>query len=297
MNRKKTIVVVSLIAAVLAVAGMIAVHLWMTERARTEKEIAERKAFYNRFGISADGTDEFVALPAFLPHALGPMRIGADLFHDARFFRNKYRTCAVCHTLSNGGTDNAIHRGVLTRPICNSAFASFFMHDGSISNVHDVVRLMIEDHRFGGGGSLEKTVKRLTGDDALVKRFKTVYPDGFTPSNIVDAVVNYQRTLMTPRGRFDEFCNGKANALSDDELRGFDVFKRQNCAQCHSGPALGSMKMISGIKVPALRGLAFRTKYMRDGSRSDLSAVLPFMPAKNMSAEDRSALIKFLKCL
>ncbi len=297
MDKKKILVLTSFLVAAIAVAGMFAVHMLLVAKAEKAKEIAARKALYNSFGIESDGSNEYVPLPGMMPHNLGAMRIGSDLFRDKRFARTPYRTCAVCHDISKGGTDEVIRRGVLTRPLCNSAFTTFFLHDGSVSNVNDVVKLMLEDSRFCGGGPLEETIKRLSSDQALVKRFNAVYPTGFTPSNIVNSIVNYQRTLFIPRGKFDSYCDGRQDALSQYELKGFEVFKRQNCVKCHSGPALGTMKMSGGKKVPGLRGLALRKKYMHDGSLSDLGSVLQFMPMKDMSPAERSALVKFLKCL
>ncbi len=298
MDRKKITVAISFLVAGIAIVGIVAVHVMMTAKAEKEKKIAARKELHNSYGIASDGTKEFIPLPQMLPHNLGAMRIGNDLFHDSRFFRTPYRTCAVCHDVSKGGTDEVVRRKVLTRPLCNAVLANYFLHDGSVSNINDVVKLMLEDSRFGAGGPLEERIKKLSSDVALVKRFQAVFPDtGFTPSNVVNAIVNYQRTLFTPSGKFDLYCDGNANALSQKELKGFEVFKQQNCTKCHDGLALGGMKVCDGKNVPRLRGLALRKKYMHDGSLSDLGAVLQFMPTEKMTRQNRTDLIKFLKCL
>ena len=46
------------------------------------------------------------------------------------------------------------------------------MHDGGISNLHDVVRTMIVTPYFCGGNSLDVVLSRLSADAPLVKRFE-----------------------------------------------------------------------------------------------------------------------------
>ena len=67
----------------LAAAGVWGVRAWTTQR-QVERTVAARKAFLARFGIDSDGRQAFIALPAQLPHALGPAQLGADLFCDRR---------------------------------------------------------------------------------------------------------------------------------------------------------------------------------------------------------------------
>ena len=67
----------------LVVAGMLGLRAWR-EHQLTEEKVAARKAFLARFGIDSDGRQEFIALPPLLPHAMGPAKLGEDLFCDRR---------------------------------------------------------------------------------------------------------------------------------------------------------------------------------------------------------------------
>ncbi len=280
----------------LAVVGMIMAHFW-TEQRREEAKFEARKAFLARFGIASDGRSDFVALPPSLPHAVGPSRLGEDLFCDRRLAQSKRRTCAACHQLNEGGVDNEVHGGVLTRTVMNASFSPVFLRDGSLTNLADVVVQMIERRDRAGGGDLDKVVRKLGADERMLARFRICYKTGLTPENLLDALVQYHRTLLSPRSQFDRYWGGKKDALDASQKEGMEIFRRRNCLSCHDGPALGGLRVSKGRKVPVLRGLGSRRVYLSDGSRTDLGAVLTLMPQGNLEAPERAALVSFLKSL
>ena len=115
------------------------------EAARLEAEAAAaREALYRQFGIEAPGTRLFVPLPPRLPHHLGRAKLGQKLFNDPRLARSKYFVCGTCHWLGAGGTDSKIHHGVRTRPVYNAAFATSYLHDGSLPDLRAAVAHMVE---------------------------------------------------------------------------------------------------------------------------------------------------------
>lgn len=286
----------ALAMAALAVAGVFAVHGWLADR-RAAAEAAARSAFLARFGIVSDGTRQFVPLPPVLPHGALQAELGQRMFCERKLARTSRRTCGYCHLLNEGGTDGQVHGKVLTRPAVNAVFAPFYLHDGSISNLHDLVVRMIEDHDFSGAGSLDKAVLKLAADEQTLARFRAAYPDGLTASNVVDSIVQHCHTLVTSGTPFDYYCGGRAEALDARQRRGMELFRQRKCLSCHDGPALGTMKMSEGRKVPALRGAPRRRAYLSDGSLNDLGAVLSRMPGGDLEAEERAALVSFLKAL
>ena len=72
--------------------------------------------------------------------------------------------------------------------------------------------------------------------------------------------------------------------------------RRQKCTDCHYGPALGTLKVIDGKKVPGLRGLSLRRAYLPDAT-TNLNAVIIRMPGGDIKGYDRTALADFLKIL
>lgn len=280
----------------LVVLGVFSMRTW-TERRQAEETVAARKAFLARFGIDSDGRQEFIALPPMLPHAMGPAKLGEDLFCDRRLAQSPRRTCAACHRLNEGGVDGELHGGVLTRTVMNASFSPIFLHDASLTNLSDVVVQMMTRRDRAGGGELEKIVRRLGADEKMLERFKACYETGLTATNLVDALVQYNRTQLSPRSPFDRYWDGKSDALDAVQKEGMEVFRRRSCLACHDGPSLGGLRVSEGRKVPSLRGLGARRVYLADGSRTDLGAVLTLMPQGNLEETERAALVSFLKSL
>ena len=290
------VVVAALVAAAVAVVGTFLVHGW-SERRRADAVAADSQALLARFGILSDGRSPFVALPPVLPHGSLQAGLGASLFSERKLARTRNRTCAACHLLNEGGTDGKVHGAVVTRPVFNAVFAPFYLHDGSVSNLQGLVRRMVEDAAFSGAGPLEKAVVKLSADEKLLARFRQAYPDGLTADNVVDAIVQHCHTLISGNMPFDAYCGGRADALTPQQIKGMELFRQRNCLSCHDGPALGTLKMSEGRKVPALRGISRRRVYLSDGSCGDLGAVLARMPEGNFEAEERAAVVSFLKAL
>ena len=296
MTAKGWIYAAALTAAVLAVSGMFAVHAWLANR-RAAAEAAARSDFLARFGIVSDGTQPFVALPPVLPHGALQADLGQRMFCEKRLARTSHRTCAYCHLLNEGGSDGKVHGKTITRPAMNAVFAPFYLHDGSVSNLHDLVVRMIEDPDFSGAGSLDRAVRKLADDAQVQARFRAAYADGLTASNVVDSIKQLCHTLVTGGTPFDSYCGGRREALDARQKKGMELFRQRKCLDCHDGPALGTMKMSEGRKVPALRGVPRRRAYLSDASLNDLGAVLSRMPGGEMEAEERAALVSFLKAL
>ena len=296
-NRKQRWVFAAAVAAaVVAVAAVFVVHGWNARR-RAAAAAAERQAFLAKFGIVSDGTQPFVALPPCLPHGALQARLGQEMFCERRLARTSHRTCGACHLLNEGGTDGKLHGGVLTRPALNAVFAPVYLHDGSISNLQGLVARMVESPDFGGAESLEKAVLKLAADEKILARFRETYADGLTPANVVDCLVQHCYTLVTGNMPFDRYCGGRADALDPVQKKGMALFQERKCLSCHDGPALGTMKVSEGRKVPSLRGISRRRVFLTDGTRGDLGAVLSLMPGGDLEPEERAALVSFLKAL
>ena len=275
------------------------------EAARLQAEAeaaAAREAVYRQFGIDVPGTRLFVPLPPVLSHNYGRAEIGRKLFNDRRLTSSHVSqnlVCGACHWLGAGGTDSRIHHDVLTRPVHNASFATSYLHDGSLPDLHAVVGMMIEHPHFSGGGPLAGVAARLAEDAALAARFKIEYGEkGLTGSNVVDVVVEYLKTLVTDGTPYDFWCAGHAERFSPEQQRGSEVFLAAKCMDCHDGPVLGARKVSRGRKVSALRGLGLRKAYLTEGKVKDLDAVVPLMPGGDaLSPEDRKPLVEFLKAL
>jgi len=292
VKRRLLLIVVALVALVCCVG---AYFKWCAMRAEGRR-MSAREAMYRDMGIFAPGSEEFVALPPETPHRAGAAVLGSMLFADKRLVKSSKRMCAACHPPSAGGADNKVHGRFLTRSSQNAAFALCYLHDGSLRSLKDVVEYMISSPDYGAY-STTGAVARLLRDQALASRFVANYETGLVGSNVVDSIVQHLRARITSTGAFDRYLSGKTDAFDAVQERGFAVFKTSSCASCHDGPTLGGRKVSEGRKVPALRGLAKRRLFLTDGSAADVSTALFRMPTAELSDEDRSALVAFLKSL
>jgi cytochrome c peroxidase len=130
-----------------------------------------------------------------------------------------------------------------------------------------------------------------------VRAFGEAFRDGeVSAANIAKALAAYQRTLISPPTRFDQWVAGKADALTPSEVAGFRIFAgKGRCIGCHAGFAftdhnfydiglpgadkgrgkeIGLKAADQAFKTPTLRELAWTAPYMHDGSLATLEDVL-----------------------
>jgi cytochrome c peroxidase len=151
--------------------------------------------------------------------------------------------------------------------------------------------------------------------------------------NIQDALAVFQRSLITPNGRFDKYLRGDKTAITADELKGYQLFKSYGCVACHQGVnAGGNMFQLFGVmgdyfakrgniteadygrfnatknpadkhmfKVPSLRNVALTAPYFHDGSAKTLSDAVDVMFRYQLGRPapqaDKDYIVKFLHTL
>ncbi len=79
-------------------------------------------------------------------------------------------------------------------------------------------------------------------------------------------------TRSAPVSRFDGWLLGDDDALTEDESRGYALFKSIGCAECHYGQRVGRTVTVDGKGVPSLRNvtLADRGPWFADKSSPTL---------------------------
>lgn len=152
------------------------------------------------------------------------------------------------------------------------------------------------------GLSPELLLQKVNSNENYVKAFKKLY-GGVTVENIVLAIAEFEKTLITPNSPFDRYLSGDQNAISAQAKKGYEDFKANGCISCHQGQNIGgNMFQKIGIfeeypnqedlgryeitkreadkmvfKVPSLRNIAKTTPYFHDGSIPTLDACVQFM--------------------
>src|SRR5699024_426441 len=90
-------------------------------------------------------------------------------------------------------------------------------------------------------GNLEEIASYLNGNPEYRSLFKKAFPSDETDEieiyQMANALASYIRSLTKLNSRFDEYMRGDKNALSKEEVDGFNLFMgKAKCATCHFVP-------------------------------------------------------------
>lgn len=255
--------------------------------------------------------------------------LGRQLFHDTRLSKDHTVSCASCHDLRFGGIDRTPRAvgirsqvGPLNTPtVFNAALSIAQFWDG---RAKDLATQAGGPPQAAGemGSCFEEITGRLQADQGMVQTFAKAFPDEVTTASdvtkerILEAIATFEATLLTPGSRFDQWLSGDQNALTDEELHGYGVFKEVGCAQCHYGPAIGGKTFQKlgqknpfftdqqlthadlgrfnvtqderdrhAFKVPTLRNVALTAPYLHDGSVATLEETVRLMGHHQLGLE------------
>jgi cytochrome c peroxidase len=280
--------------------------------------------------------------PLPLAVAVDPARIGLgeQLFHDVRLSRGKDRSCATCHPLNSNGMDgkpraNAYRNSRVLRntpTIFNVGFDLFFTWDGKFETLSDLNDKVLQDPALMGMTWLQ-VLSELNADPKYVVRFKAIYPEGISKKSVLDALDSFETSLITPNARFDKFLRGDHNALSGDEIDGYQLFKSYGCVACHQGINVGgNLFQTFGVfsnmlpkpqslayldlgrfvltnderdkevfRVPSLRNVAVTAPYFHDGRTAKLEDAVDTMAraqlGRILSSKEVHLIVQFLGSL
>lgn len=276
------------------------------------------------------------------PQLVDPRRagLGERLFHDPVLSVDYTISCASCHPLDRAGADGLpASRGVGGAPgtvntptVFNAAlnFAQFW--DGRAATLEEQVAGPLHNP-VEMGSSWSLVIERLNKSDDYRSLFAELYPQGISAETIADALAAFERSLLTPGARFDQYLRGRTDALSADEIEGYARFKSLGCASCHQGVNVGGNLFqrfgvmgdyfadkgmsnpadlgrfnVTGreedryvFRVPSLRNVALTAPYFHDGSVETLDDAVEIMAryqlGRPLTREDRRLLVAFLHTL
>jgi len=218
------------------------------------------------------------------------IKLGERLFGDPRLSHDNSRSCLSCHDLSTNGASTKSHDvgfdgadlPLNTLTIFNAVLSFRFGWEGKIPTLESDFKAALQSPQIMGS-SFSELVKKLDADPNMRREFAASYGNRPDAANIVDAIVSFERTLVTPGSRFDRWLAGDAAALSTEELDGYRLFKSLGCISCHQGVNVGgNLFERHGIfhplaspkpeilRVPSLRNVATTPPYFHDGSAQTL---------------------------
>ncbi len=177
------------------------------------------------------------------------VELGKKLYFEPRLSKSGIISCNTCHNLGLGGVDGVPAAvGHLWTPnphhlnsptVYNSVFFSSQFWDGRSPHLEDQAQgPMQAAPEMATPPALAEA--RINSIPAYVEEFKKAYGKDVKVDfeTITATIAIFERTLVTP-SRFDDFLNGKEDALSDAEKEGLTTFIDKGCVSCHTGIALG----------------------------------------------------------
>jgi cytochrome c peroxidase len=120
-----------------------------------------------------------------------------------------------------------------------------------------------------------------------------------TPLRIAFALATYQRTLVADQTPYDRFAAGDPTALTERALYGWKALQAFHCTACHTPPLFTNNEFFQiglrradfdrgrenvtrdpedagEMKVPSLRNVALRSRFMHTGELASLGAAIRF---------------------
>ena len=267
---------------------------------------------------------------------LAKVELGKKLYFDPRLSKSGFISCNSCHNLSMGGTDNLKtsighnwQQGPINSPtVLNSSMNVAQFWDGRAADLKEQAGGPIANP---GEMAFTHTlaVDVLESIPEYVTEFTQVFgPDCINIDQVTEAIAEFEKTLVTPNDRFDQWLQGYTDAITAKELAGYQLFKSSGCVACHMGPAIGGtsfQKMglvspyetkneaqgVAGItgkdadrfkfKVPTLRNVELTYPYFHDGEAATLTEAVDIMGrlqlGRKFETTELEQIVAFLKTL
>ena len=268
--------------------------------------------------------------------------LGHDLFFDGRLSGDGSIQCHTCHQLDKGGVDRLEtstgiegKKGPINAPtVFNAAFNFVQFWDGRAADLADQAKGPPTNPVEMGSHSWDDIVARFEMDEEFKKEFLKEYPQ-VTKETLTHAIGEYEKTLITPNSDFDRYLKGDKTALTEQQVRGYELFKQYKCDTCHTGVAMGGQSYeymglygdyfkdrgtpltdadegrfaqtkdpfdMHRFKVPTLRNVALTAPYFHDASAKELkdavSAMLKYQSnVKQPTQKDVEDITSFLESL
>lgn len=288
------------------------------------------------FATHATEKEPISPIPAAVITQPALVELGKKLFFDPRLSKSGFISCNSCHNLSMGGSDNLTssighqwQQGPINSPtVLNSSMSLAQFWDGRAKDLQEQAGGPIANP-----GEMafthELAINMLASIPAYRSEFKAAFKaEPIDIGQVTLAIAAFEETLVTPNSRFDQWLVGKTDAITKDELAGYQLFKSSGCVACHSGVAVGGnsfQKMgivepykatnategrfaVTGkdadrfnFKVPTLRNVELTYPYFHDGGADTLSEAVDIMGrlqlGRKFTNDENGKIVAFLKTL
>ncbi len=325
-----------------------AVH-WGSVINNKEKEIVlnwikqyRTENHYNGLANREFSNEPIQVIPDSIPVNPAKVELGRLLYNDVRLSVDNSISCASCHDLSKGGTDNKPFSegvggqfgGINAPTVFNATFNFVQFWDGRAADLAAQAAGPPTNPVEMAHKNWRDIENILAADKKFAKAFTIVYPDGITEANICNAIAEYEKTLITPNSAFDRYLKGDKDAMTAEQIAGYELFKQYSCATCHAGINLGGISYeYMGLrkdyfedrgtalteedygrgkqeedtffdhrfKTPGLRNVALTAPYFHDATQTTLldavNAMVKYQTKKDITPDESKQIVEFLNTL
>lgn len=241
-----------------------------------------------------------MTIPADNPQTVEGVTLGRKLFYDRILSANNTMSCASCHQFKNYFVDSnkqfstGIDQIKGTRnsmPLFNIGYSGKFFWDGGAADLESQVvgpiTNPVEMHE-----TMENVLHKLQLHPEYPGLFKKAFgTDIITSKMVMQAVAQFERTLLSANSKFDRWKRGEVS-FTAQETRGLNLFldgNKGDCVHCHTygstftdfefrNTGLDSIPVDLGraritlkkedegkFKTPSLRNIEMTSPYMHDG--------------------------------
>jgi cytochrome c peroxidase len=262
---------------------------------------------------------EAMKVPEANPVTQEKATLGWILWFDKRLSGDRSRSCYSCHLNEKGLTDglarntSAVDGKPLARntpTLWNIGYHQNWYWDGRAATLEGQA---LAAWKLANMGAKDKekdeiraeVLERINGVPAYKELFQKAFGGPATEKNVVLALATFMRTIISKDTAWDRYQKGDKGAVSEAAVRGWDVFQKAKCTNCHSGflftdvqfhnvgiglkdgkPAdVGRQKVTNqekdtgAFKTPTLRDVARSGPYFHDGSVATLEEAVKFLLA------------------
>ncbi|MCD8511935.1 MAG: c-type cytochrome [Bacillus sp. (in: Bacteria)] len=281
-----------------------------------------------------------IPVPENNPMTEEVLHLGQVLYFDPRLSGNDEVSCMSCHIPELGyGDGRATFEmfgggdGPRNSPtVINSGFYTSNFWDGRAGSLEEQALGPIQDPNEMNM-SLDELIPKLQGIEGYEDLFHAAGFQSITAEAIGKALAAFQRQVVVKDTPYDSFLKGETDALTNQEIRGLDLFAgKAGCINCHNGENLsdnnfynvgldtddegrfavtGDETDLGAIRTPGLYGITHTWPYMSDGSIQTLEEVIEFYNRGgdghpntdvlifelNLTEEEKADLLAFLKVL
>ena len=248
------------IVSIVTLCGIVLLTLWITEAtvfaqvpkddhgaAEMEYQIRQLNRLQPSVDVSKtpEGFDSII-WQAFIPqdNALTPERVslGRKLYFDKRLSADGTVSCATCHDVTRGFTDQlAVSEGIKEQfgkrnapTTLNVALLQTVFLDGRSPTLEHQAKLPITNPIEMGMPDGQAAVNAIKDDAEYQAAFQKAYGRQVNYDDIGRAIAAFERTLIFVNSPFRRFLNGDENAISSEAKQGWELFNEKGrCVTCH----------------------------------------------------------------